>query len=254
MNYLPRMLAVWLFVGCLIGQVVFQKAAMAQAASSCPGTLTGGFGDLTLTDDFVTACTGQVSVSATSTCGESPDQDPSQSYFGDLTGSIQSGTDHLDLLTCSSSDAQLSHPKQYILDGNATTWWQSAPGVLEVNVTLSLPASILLSRSTLRFRSHLAAQMRLLGSSDGGKTWRVLQYYSDFCRGRMSGYGLPFSRPDDLCGDLDARCVYTGADPQDGGNVSTHTSPAQIPPCWSPYSSCRCGILLLLSPLLTNTN
>ena len=114
----------------------------------------------------------------------------------------------------------MRHPAEFILDEDNTTWWQSAPGVQDVNITVHLPSMTLLTQTTLLFRSYSPRRTRLLGSSDGGATFREMKQYAGYCPGRSTGFRKSFSKPADLQGNLDVHCVFVYEMVQDMDNVS----------------------------------
>ena len=112
-------------------------------------------------------------------------------------------------------------PPENVFDGLDTTWWQAVPGKENVSLTVVFPRVFLLTETLMTFRNYRPWKMSLLGSSNGGATWRTLQYYADECRfpESLGGFSLPRSKDGDLIGNLDVHCTESAIFPENKGMV-----------------------------------
>ncbi|XP_076801966.1 netrin-G1-like isoform X1 [Clavelina lepadiformis] len=129
------------------------------------------------------AVLGTIDISPQSgTCGNPPQK------FCDLNNPTR-------CRTCDASRRSLSHPTEHMVNGVKWKWWQSVVFAddqsPEINVTINLPKLFILTDDIQIFFSDGRPQkMMIEKSSDFGKSWSVMEYYSDDCR---KDFGLEHS-------------------------------------------------------------
>lgn len=163
----------------------------------------------------ISAANRQVTVTATSTCGNPPAQycrvQPLNRCF-----ICNESTHSVDKMT----DEKLSTSWQSV------TWWEwynnnnRTDEPLKVNVTLSFNKSYALTgQIRLIFKSPRPVKMVLEKSDDKGQTWTPLQYYAEDCNDRFNMSSTPVESI--TMGDFDRHCVeeYSDFNPQEDGEV-----------------------------------
>lgn len=138
--------------------------------------------------DFINAAFSR-QVVASNTCGSPPSRHcvPGSRALRDPTppGSISSLTTE-DCFTCDANQPQRSHPASYLTDlnsANNVTCWVSGLDPGQVTLTASLGKKYEVTYVSLQFCSPPPPQsMVIYKSSDNGRTWTPMQYYSSQCR------------------------------------------------------------------------
>lgn len=123
---------------------------------------------------------------------------------------------------CSAAVPSQAHPPPAMSDSSfryPDTWWQSAEGVKEETLRLSLETEFLFTHLILVFRSPRPAAMVLERSQDFGHTWKTLRYFARDCE---QVFGQTEGSP---VGDSGATCTskYSAAYPCTRGEVSRVT-------------------------------
>lgn len=125
---------------------------------------------------------------------------------------------------CDSSDPSSAHPPEHITDVHSTdavTYWQSQNHTVvqypnSVNITFSLNRTFDVRNILVTFHSSRPESYIILISTDFGRTYSPLQYYSQSCNGT---YGL---EEGSLCSAEEARLA-----PSSGGQVVLFINPSQ---------------------------
>jgi len=125
---------------------------------------------------------------------------------------------------CDSSDPSSAHPPEHITDvhsADAVTYWQSQNHTVvqypnSVNITFSLNRTFDIRNILVTFHSSRPESYIILISTDFGRTYSPLQYYSQSCNGT---YGL---EEGSLCSAEEARLA-----PSSGGQVLLVINPSQ---------------------------
>lgn len=138
--------------------------------------------------DFINAAFSR-HVVASSTCGNPPSRHCVRGSRAsrDTTppGTISSSPAE-DCFTCDASQPQSSHPPSYLTDlnsANNATCWVSGLDPGQVTLTASLGKKYEVTYVSLQFCAPPPSQsMVVYKSSDNGRTWTPMQYYSSQCR------------------------------------------------------------------------
>ncbi|XP_022106047.1 laminin subunit beta-1-like isoform X2 [Acanthaster planci] len=121
-------------------------------------------------------------VTVTSTCGT-----PASDYELRFVGSEGDGYQRQ---TCNATDPENAHPAAALYDAvtsffllrpDLSTWWQSASGDRDVQLTLMLGDRFLFQGTTLVFRSLRPKSLFIEKSNNFGQAWLALQYYAISC-------------------------------------------------------------------------
>ena len=120
---------------------------------------------------------------------------------------------------CDLTNPEFSHPPEALTDSNfqnltSQTWWQSANGVEDVSLTLSLERFFFLWGVRIDFKSPLPSAFVLEASQDFGGTFYPLRYFSTNCEEDFMLIDTPFK--DDLFGLQQLLCMHIFADGDDG--------------------------------------
>lgn len=168
--------------------------------------------------EFVNTAFGR-QVEASSTCGALPqrfcprrlrefDNEVHSSFAADADGECE---------LCDASSAEHRHPASFLTDLNNPsnlTYWVSEPFLPELsdsddalhNVTLrlALRKKFELTYITLLFYGHLPDSLAIFKSSDYGRTWIPMQYYSSDCE---TIYGVESDRVVSRTNEQEAVCT-----------------------------------------------
>ena len=99
------------------------------------------------------------------------------------------------VVECSGRNPLFAHPPSRMtdrdsVDSSARTWWQSRNNVAPVVLELNLGAKFFFTHVLLSFRSPRPAAMVIEKSTDSGRTYKPVQFYSNDCAG---DFNLPDS-------------------------------------------------------------
>ena len=108
------------------------------------------------------------SITASSTCGESgPEQ-----FCSTSTESCN---------ICNSKDKAYSHLPTDMIDGSASSWWQSESNVDNVTIIIDFEKTFFYTHILVSFRSQRPAAMTIEKSTNGGLSYQPLHSYSSDC-------------------------------------------------------------------------
>ena len=125
---------------------------------------------------------------SSSTCGLSGPEE-----FSSLDALLQTNNQ-----VCNFAVPELSHPAEALTDlenpqdPTTQTWWQSANGVEDVSLTLSLEGFFFLWGVRIDFKSPLPSAFVLEASQDFGGTFHPLRYFSTNCEEDFMLTDTPF--------------------------------------------------------------
>ena len=143
-------------------------------------------------------------------------------------------TDTRDCSTCHSSNSSLAHPPSSMTDRDAArsptrTWWQSSNNVAPVTLELTLEATFFFTHVVLSFRSPLPAAMVIEKSTDSGKSYQPVQYYSTNC---TEDFGLPNTVFPSLSANPTCTSAFSDMDPTANREVCSDMSHCILGKCY----------------------